>query len=303
MNINNILTKSFIDLTADEQKQIANKLLERMTLEFQTNDRQGIYATTQKMMAYNSNKIEGSTLTLDQTASLFDTGTILANNEVFRAKDVEEMSGHFSMFNEMLKTLNLSLSEPLIKVFHYRLKAGVFEDYANGYVAGEYKQITNMVSDITTVKPSEVEAAVIALLNDYNSVSTHSLIDLAKFHAEFEKIHPFQDGNGRTGRMILFRESLRSHQIPIIVKDNNKVDYYHALHKAQVDNAFGDLENFFKASQTEYYSVLQEFLYEHERKQVSSIDELLKAAVAETEALKTTNNRDSLTSHNDLDER
>lgn len=284
MNINNILNKEFIDLTADDQKQIVKKLLERMMHEFQVNDRQGIYAVTQKMMAYNSNKIEGSTLTPDQTASLFDTGTVLANNEVIRAKDVEEMSGHFAMFNEMLKTLNLPLSESLIKVFHYRLKAGVFEDYANGYIAGEYKRLSNMVGNITTAKPNEVEEDMKELLCIYNNKPMHSLLDLAKFHAEFEKIHPFQDGNGRTGRMVLFRESLRSHQIPIIIKDDDKINYYHALYGAQVNNNFADLENLFKDAQTEYFSVLQEFLYEYERKQESNIEEILKEIEAESKS-------------------
>lgn len=299
MNINNILSKQFIDLTEDDQKQVVNVLLNRMMSEFKGTDRQGIYSVTQKLMAYNSNKIEGSTLTPDQTASLFDTGTIMANNEIFRAKDVEEMSGHFSMFNEMLKTLNLPLSEPLIKAFHYRLKTGVFEDYANGYVAGEYKKLSNMVGNITTAKPIEVQEAMKSLLSVYNSKQTHSLMDLVKFHAAFEKIHPFQDGNGRTGRIILFRESLRANQIPIIIKDDNKHYYYQALHKAQVDQKFDELGEFFKESQAEYFTVLQDFLHVYERPQPVSIDELLKAAAAKLAPGTSTDNHDD----NNLDER
>ena len=299
MNINNILSEQFIGLTEDDQKQVVNVLLNRMMSEFKGTDRQGIYSVTQKLMAYNSNKIEGSTLTPDQTASLFDTGTIMANNEIFRAKDVEEMSGHFSMFNEMLKTLNLPLSEPLIKAFHYRLKAGVFEDYANGYVAWEYKKLSNMVGNITTAKPIEVHEAMKSLLSVYNSKQTHSLMDLVKFHAAFEKIHPFQDGNWRIGRIILFRESLRANQIPIIIKDDNKHYYYQALHKAQVDQKFDELGEFFKESQAEYFTVLQDFLHVYDRPQPVSIDELLKAAAAELAPGTSTDNHDT---HN-LDER
>ena len=274
-------------------------LVERFIIERKRFDRSGVYAYTQRAMAYNSNKIEGSTLTPEQTASLFDNGTLPQSDDYYRAKDVEEMSGHFSMFNEMLKTLNLPLSEPLIKAFHYRLKAGVFEDYANGYVAGEYKKLSNMVGNITTAKPIEVQEAMKSLLSVYNSKQTHSLMDLVKFHAAFEKIHPFQDGNGRTGRIILFRESLRANQIPIIIKDDNKHYYYQALHKAQVDQKFDELGEFFKESQAEYFTVLQDFLHVYERPQPVSIDELLKAAAAELAPGTSTDNHDD---HN-LDER
>ena len=114
------------------------ELIHRFEVEQQKNDRSGIYALTQRMMAYNSNKIEGSTLTEKQTASLFDTGTLSSEDAVIRAKDVEEMTGHFLMFNEMLKTYDLPLSHELIKRYHYKLKSGVFEDLANGYPVGEY---------------------------------------------------------------------------------------------------------------------------------------------------------------------
>lgn len=277
-NINKILDKQFETLTREEQKQIVECLRKRMLAEFSRNDRQGIYATTQKLMAYNSNKIEGGTLTPDQTASLFDTGTILAGNDVFRAKDIEEMSGHFSMFNEMLKTLDLQLSEPLIKAFHYRLKAGVFEDYANGYVAGEYKRIANTVSNITTSRPNEVHETMERLLGAYNEKIVHDLLDLVKFHATFEKIHPFQDGNGRTGRMILIRESLENGLIPVIVKDEYKIEYYHALHRAQVEDEFGELVEFFRKAQSEYFSVLKEFLHVYDSHEKTNIKELLKEA-------------------------
>ena len=108
------------------------ELIHRFEVEQQKNDRGGIYALTQRMMAYNSNKIEGSTLTEKQTASLFDTGTLSSEDAVIRAKDVEEMTGHFLMFNEMLKTYDLPISHELIKRYHYKLKSGVFEDLANG---------------------------------------------------------------------------------------------------------------------------------------------------------------------------
>ena len=167
------------------------ELIHRFEVEQQKNDRGGIYALTQRMMAYNSNKIEGSTLTEKQTASLFDTGTLSSEDAVIRAKDVEEMTGHFLMFNEMLKTYDLPLSHELIKRYHYKLKSGVFEDLANGYPVGEYKNRRNMVSDIVTAMPEEVEGRMTELLEWYHALPQHTLADLAKFHADYEAIHPF----------------------------------------------------------------------------------------------------------------
>ena len=117
-------------------------LLERFQIERKRFDRSGVYAYTQRLLAYNSNKIEGSTLTEEQTASLFDTGTLPRSDDCYRAKDVEEMNGHFLMFNKMLDTLDDLLNGELIKQFHYELKSGVFEDRANGYAIGDYKKKT-----------------------------------------------------------------------------------------------------------------------------------------------------------------
>lgn len=179
----------------DTEREYIKRLINRFHIEFDKNDRSGVYALTQRMLAYNSNRIEGSTLTEEQTGSLFDTGTIIASGEIIRAKDIEEMNGHFSMFNEMLKTYDKPLSHDLIKSYHFRLKSGVFEDLANGYPIGEYKNRANMVSNIQTAKPQEVYDQMTKLLNDYNQKSVHTIEDLTKFHADFERIHPFQDGN------------------------------------------------------------------------------------------------------------
>ena len=116
------------------------RLIERFVIERKKFDRSGIYAYTQRALAYNSNKIEGSTLTEEQTASLFDTGMLPVNDDYYRAKDVEEMNGHFLMFNKMIDTLEKPLSIDLIKAFHYELKSGVFEDRANGYAIGDFQK-------------------------------------------------------------------------------------------------------------------------------------------------------------------
>ncbi|WP_346911309.1 Fic family protein [Faecalicatena orotica] len=235
-------------------------LKERFRIEMEKQDRGGVYALTQRKMAYNSNRIEGSTLTEKQTASIFETGTIRADGSVFRTKDVEEMTGHFTMFNYMLDTCEEILSQRLIKEYHYRLKAGVFEDIANGYPIGEYRNRRNMVSDIMTSTPENVEEDMKVLLEDYNSKEPHSLKDLAKFHARFEKIHPFQDGNGRAGRMILFKECLRSCVMPFIIGDDRKAEYYECLNNAQQNEDYEPLIRYFGQEQERYVEMVKDFI-------------------------------------------
>ena len=232
----------------------------RFNTEYKNNDRSGIYALTQRLLAYNSNKIEGSTLTEEQTASLFDTGTLKTDGDTIRAKDVEEMTGHFVMFNEMLKTYNKPLSHELIKSYHYKLKSGVFEDMANGYPVGEYKNRRNIVGTMATTEPSDVKTEMNNLINNYNNKDNHSLEDLAKFHADYEKIHPFQDGNGRTGRIILFKECLKNNIIPFIVLDNEKLKYYETLKEAQRNDNIQNLKEFFENCQKKYVKLATEFL-------------------------------------------
>lgn len=232
------------------ERDFACKIRQEILWEFQRNQRKGIYAKVQKMMAYNSNRIEGSTLTSEQTASLFDTGTIFADADtVYRAKDIEEMSGHFRMFNHMLKTIDQPLNEKLIKEFHFYLKSGVFEDMANGYPIGEYKIRANIVSDIETCVPTRVHEEMAVLVSEYNGLTEKGIESVMGFHAGFEKIHPFQDGNGRVGRMILFRECLKQDLIPVIIRDESKAEYYHVLHEAQVRGNFEPLETYAKVQQ------------------------------------------------------
>lgn len=264
MGINDIISKNLNELSKEESRRVVDSLVKRMMIEYRKNDRSGIYAKTQTEMAYNSNKIEGSTLTPEQTESLFTTGTIRSDGEiVYRAKDIEEMTGHFSMFNCMLQTWDEPLTEELIKKYHYHLKAGVFEDIANGYPIGEYKNRVNMVSNISTVKPDQVHGYMAELLKRYSDVPEVTLRTLARFHADFEKIHPFQDGNGRTGRMIIFKECLKNGLIPVIIKDQDKEAYYHALNKAQTTQDLDGLAEYFRKEQEAYYEKVQGFLWEY----------------------------------------
>ena len=234
-------------------------LLERFRIEYAKRDRSGVYGFTQRLMAYNSNKIEGSTLTEEQTASLFDTGVLPKSDDYYRAKDVEEMNGHFLMFNKMLDTLDLALTEELIKSFHYELKSGVFEDRANGYAIGDYKKRPNMIGMYETVLPRQIPEKMDELLSWYNSQKI-SLETLAEFHARYESIHPFQDGNGRTGRLILFRECLRNQISPFIIEDANRPEYLDALKAYRQDNCVTKLTSLFRKEQEYYWNRCQYFL-------------------------------------------
>lgn len=235
-------------------------LKKQLKKEFSVHDRKGVYAYTQKIMAYNSNRIEGSTLTSEQTASLFDTGSLVGDsNEIYRAKDIEEMTGHFKMFNEVIKSLNKPLTIEMIKSFHFQLKAGVFEDYANGYPVGEFKKYKNHVSDIETELPENIPDKIAELIHKYEK-SDKTLKDIVVFHAEYEHIHPFQDGNGRTGRAIMLKQCLDANIIPIIIRDDEKLLYYRALHQAQTENMYDKLLVFFENEQEKYYQNVKDYI-------------------------------------------
>lgn len=225
-------------------------LLEQFQIEYKKFDCSGVYAYTQRTMAYNSNKMEGGLLTEEQTASLFDSGILPKTDVYYRAKDIEEMNGHFLMFNRMLDTLEEPLTQELIKAFHYEFKSGVFEDRANGYAIGDYKKRPNMIGMYTTVKPDAVAGEMEKLLAWYHTQKI-DLSVLAEFHGRYESIHPFQDGNGRTGRLILFRECLRNGIIPFVIEDANRHEYVEAL-KAYRENDCEKLVALFRKEQ-EFY--------------------------------------------------
>ena len=238
---------------------LIKKLKERLFIEFNKRDRSGIYAVTSRELAYNSNKIEGSTLTENQTANLFDTGLLPVSDNVYRAKDIEEMNGHFLMFNHMLKTLDEDLSEELIKKFHYELKSGVFEDKANGYNIGEYKARPNIAGTMQTSLPVNVSDDMKELLIWYKN-SEKNLRAIALFHLKYEKIHPFQDGNGRTGRVILFREALKNDIIPPIIHDENRMEYIEGIKEYSDTGSSEKMYELLMKEQNKYTKTVKFFL-------------------------------------------
>ena len=240
-------------------KDFLKFLLERFKIEREKFDRSGVYAYTQRLLAYNSNKIEGSTLTEEQTASLFDNGTLPKSDNYYRAKDVEEMNGHFLMFNKMLDTLEESLTQELIKELHYELKSGVFEDRANGYAIGDYKKRPNMIGIYQTVRPEDVTQEMYLLMDWYcNQIVDISV--LAEFHVRYESIHPFQDGNGRTGRLILFRECLRNGIVPVVIEDDNRNEYLESLKEYREEKKLDKMIELFEKEQQFYLEKCKYFM-------------------------------------------
>lgn len=246
-------------MSGSVNKEFLEFLLERFQIERKKFDRSGVYAYTQRLLAYNSNKIEGSTLTEEQTASLFNNGTLPKSDDYYRAKDVEEMNGHFLMFNKMLDTLNEPLEQKMIKQFHYELKSGVFEDRANGYAIGDYKKRPNMIGMYQTVRPENVENEMNALMEWYTKQEVDLSI-LAEFHAKYESIHPFQDGNGRTGRLILFRECLKSEIVPVVIEDLNRNEYLEGLKAYREGKTLDKLVELFQEEQKFYLDKCKYFM-------------------------------------------
>lgn len=229
------------------------EIKKRLIIEFHKQDKSGVYGYTQRTMAYNSNRIEGSTLTEKQTASIFETGTLYKDNETdyFITKDIEEMTGHFKMFNYIMKNMDNPLSIDMIKGMHKNLKEGVFEDIANGYAIGDWKKRSNRVSDIQTTPPNKVNEKMNILMDNFSNRKL-SLKDIAQFHAQFENIHPFQDGNGRVGRMIILKQCLDNNLTPIIIRNENRLNYMRYLNDAQLNNNFEPLIKYFMDEQKNY---------------------------------------------------
>lgn len=243
-----------------EINKIKEALIEQMNINMPGN----IYHKTQIDFAYNTNHIEGSTITPDETASIFNTGTILSSEDkIIVLKDATETKNHFTLFKHMLSTLDESLSEKLIKKFHFILKDGTLNDSElEWFNVGEYKKLKNFVGDIETTLPSNVEKEMKELLNWYNKLNKIELKDIIEFHVIFERIHPFQDGNGRIGRMIMFRECLINDIMPFYIEDRNKDFYIRGLKEYQLHNDMGYLLDTCLNSQDNYEKMVSYFLEE-----------------------------------------
>ena len=189
----------------------------------------GIYHKTQIDLTYNSNHIEGSRLTHDQTRYIFETNTIGVENEVLDVDDVIETVNHFRCIDMIIDNAKASLTEKFIKKLQMTLKNGTSDSRKNWFVVGNYKKLPNEVGGMDTALPEEVADKMKALLTEYNGKEEKTFEDILDFHVKFERIHPFQDGNGRVGRLIMFKECLKYNIVPFIIEDNLKLFYYRGL--------------------------------------------------------------------------
>lgn len=196
-----------------------------------------IYYWTQTKFAYNSNHIEGSKLTEEQTRMIYETKTFISNGEeAIRYDDVVETGNHFRLFDYMLDHCDEPLTISMIHKFHEILKTGTTDSSLDWFVVGGWKKLPNTIGDnIETSAPDKVEEDIASLLNEYNTISKVTLEDIIDFHYRFESIHPYQDGNGRVGRMIMFKECLKHDIVPFIIEDMHKSFYYRGLKNYKTD--------------------------------------------------------------------
>lgn len=210
-------------------EKIANDLLTRLKMEKEAGIQGGIYHKVQIELTYNSNHMEGSRLTHDQTRYIFETNTIGIQDEVVNVDDIVETANHFRCIDQIIELANYPLSEAFIKQLHYILKSGTSDSRKTWFAVGEYKRFENEVGGSATAKPADVSGEMRNLLRRYNLSKQKTLREIIQFHYEFEKIHPFQDGNGRVGRLIMFKECLRNGITPFIIEDDIKEFYYRGL--------------------------------------------------------------------------
>lgn len=210
-------------------KEKISPLLNRLREEKEAKLSGGIYHRTQIDLTYNSNHIEGSKLTHEQTRYIFETNTIGITDESVNVDDIVETTNHFRCIDYIIDHANDKLTESMIKELHHILKSGTSDSRKSWFNVGEYKRLPNEVGGKETCPPEEVHQKMKALLTHYKSNKSITLQDTIDFHCQFERIHPFQDGNGRVGRLIMFKECLANNIVPFIITDQLKLFYYRGL--------------------------------------------------------------------------
>lgn len=217
----------------------------------------GIYHKTQIDLTYNSNHMEGSRLTHDQTRYIFETNTIGIEKEVLNVDDVIETANHFRCIDMIIDYAKATLTENFIKKRHLVLKNGTSDSRKDWFVVGDYKKMPNEVGGMETALPEEVADRMKKLLSEYNNQEEKALEDILNFHVKFECIHPFQDGNGRVVRLIMFKECLKYNIVPFIIEDNLKMFYYRGL--KEWNNEKGYLTDTCLTAQDQYKAYLDYF--------------------------------------------
>ena len=242
---------------SNRSPKTSNVLLERLREEKNSHVHGGIYHRVQVDLTYNSNHIEGSRLTHDQTRYIFETNTIGMTGESIRVDDIVETTAHFRCIDVIIEHANAPLTEKLIKQLHAILKTGTSDAHKNWFAVGDYKKLPNEVGGRETTLPEKVAEETQQLLSEYNSGTRKTLEDIVEFHVRFERIHPFQDGNGRIGRLIMFKECLKYGIVPFIIEDQFKMFYYRGL--KEWDNERGYLIETCLAAQDHFKKYLDYF--------------------------------------------
>ena len=223
----------------EEMLQNRNKLLLDILQEEKSSGYEGgIYHKTQIELTYNSNHIEGSSLTHEQTRYIFETNTIDVENGSLNVDDVIETANHFRIVSLIIDNAKSTLTQEFIKKLHLLLKNGTSDSRKDWFAVGGYKKLPNEVGGMHTTPPEEVSGKMKELLNEYNVKEEKSLENILDFHVKFEKIHPFQDGNGRVGRLIMFKECLKYNIVPFIIEDDLKMFYYRGLAEWKTEKGY-----------------------------------------------------------------
>jgi len=229
----------------------------------------GFYHRLQVDFAYNSNHIEGSRLTHEQTRYIFETHTVDGTAHV---NDILEAANHFKCIDYVLDTVNEPITEAYIKHLHRLLKNGLIEDDYDDVVIGDYKKYPNEVGQISTVHPKEVDAHMQRLIGEFSAKKQIDLYDMAEFHAEFERIHPFYDGNGRIGRLLILKMCLANDIVPFYINDESKMFYYMGLKEWQMDNKSERLLDVFLSMQDDMKCILDYFEIEYDKTELRARD-------------------------------
>ncbi len=220
-----------------------------------------LYHNTQITFAYNTNHIEGSKLTEDQTRYIYETNTLLTEKDsITDIDDVLETANHFKLVDYMLDIADEKLTEKMIKEFHKILKEGTSDSRKEWFGVGDYKKLANEVGGLKTTEPKNVESDMKKLLEWYENLKQVTINEIIEFHAKFEKIHPFQDGNGRVGRIIAFKECLKNNIVPFIILDKEKLFYYRGLNQYQTNKEKGYLIDTCLNAQDQYKNIIKYFL-------------------------------------------
>lgn len=214
---------------ANKKIELPTTLLEVLIAEKKAKLSGGIYHQIQIELTYNSNHIEGSRLTHDQTRYIFETNTIGIEGEAVRVDDIVETANHFKCIDMIIENAKKPITEAFIKELHRTLKSGTTDARQDWFAVGDYKRLPNTVGGLYTAQPEEVAEKIKALLFEHNAKKEKNFDDLLDFHYKFECIHPFQDGNGRIGRLLLFKDCLKYNIVPFIIDEELKLFYYRGL--------------------------------------------------------------------------